>query len=142
MQITNFSDYALRSLIYLASIPKDQMASVTEVSELFDVSRNHMVKVINKLGHLGYIKTVRGKNGGIKLLKPAAEISVGAVLRDIEPLQLLDCSVEFCHITPACRLKSKLAQAKEAFLQELDQCSIESLLTDNSELLILLSRPE
>jgi Rrf2 family nitric oxide-sensitive transcriptional repressor len=142
MQLTNFSDYALRSLIYLASLPSDQLTSITEVSELFGVSRNHMVKVINKLGHLGYVKTIRGKNGGIKLLKNADEISVGAVIRDIEPLQLVDCSVEFCHITPACRLKAKLAEAKEAFLRELDNCSLQELLTDNSELLILLTKPE
>ncbi|EDP58282.1 nitric oxide-sensing transcriptional repressor NsrR [Vibrio sp. AND4] len=141
MQLTSFTDYALRTLIYLASLPKDELTNITEVTDLFGVSRNHMVKVINRLGQLGYVHTVRGKNGGIRLLKAPQEITVGGVVRDLEPLDLVNCSVEFCHITPACRLKEKLAQAKMAFMAELDGCTIEELLRDNSELLILLTRP-
>jgi len=141
MQLTSFTDYALRTLIFLASLPEDELTSITEVTDLFGVSRNHMVKVINRLGQLGYVHTVRGKNGGIRLMKPASEITVGGVVRDLEPLDLVNCGVDFCHITPACRLKDKLAKAKSAFLAELDSCTIESLLSDNSELLILLARP-
>jgi len=141
MQLTNFTDYALRTLIYLASLPEGELTNITEVTDLFKVSRNHMVKVINRLGQLGYVHTVRGKNGGIRLLKSPDSISVGQVVRDLEPLDLVNCSVEHCHITPACRLKEKLAKAKSAFLKELDDCTIESLLTDNSELLVLLTRP-
>ncbi len=141
MQLTSFTDYALRTLIYLASLPKDELTNITEVTDLFGVSRNHMVKVINRLGQLGYVHTVRGKNGGIRLLKAPKEITVGGVVRDLEPLDLVNCSVEFCHITPACPLKEKLAKAKMAFLAELDGCTIEELLSDNSELLILLARP-
>ena len=128
-------------MIYLASLPKDELTNITEVTDLFGVSRNHMVKVINRLGQLGYVHTVRGKNGGIRLMKAPQEITVGGVVRDLEPLDLVNCSVEFCHITPACRLKEKLAKAKMAFLAELDGCTIEELLSDNSELLILLTRP-
>ncbi|AUI87163.1 transcriptional repressor NsrR [Vibrio azureus] len=141
MQLTSFTDYAIRTLLFLASLPKDELTNITEVTNLFGVSRNHMVKVINRLGHLGYIQTVRGKNGGIRIMKPANDILVGQVVRDLEPLELLNCSVEACHITPACRLKSKLAKAKMAFLTELDNCTIADLLNDNSELLILLARP-
>lgn len=141
MQLTSFTDYALRTLIYLASLPKDELTNITEVTDLFGVSRNHMVKVINRLGQLGYVHTVRGKNGGICLMKPAKAITIGGVVRDLEPLDLVNCSVEFCHITPACRLKEKLAQAKMAFLAALDDCTIEDLITDNSDLLILLTRP-
>ncbi|CAH0535867.1 nitric oxide-sensing transcriptional repressor NsrR [Vibrio marisflavi] len=140
MQLTNFTDYALRTLIYLASLPEEQLTNITEVTELFGVSRNHMVKVINRLGQLDYVHTVRGKNGGIRLLRDSSDITVGQVVRDLEPLDLVNCSVEHCHITPACRLKEKLAKAKSAFLAELDDVSIKSLLTDNSELLILLTR--
>ncbi|CAH0533599.1 HTH-type transcriptional repressor NsrR [Vibrio stylophorae] len=141
MQLTSFTDYALRTLIFLASLPDERRTSISEVSALFDVSRNHMVKVINKLGHLGYIRTVRGKNGGIQLMVAANAITVGQVIRDLEPLTLVNCSVEFCHITPACRLKEKLAQAKNVFLAELEHCTIADLLNDNQELLILLSPP-
>ncbi len=140
MQLTSFTDYGIRTLIFLASLPEEELSNITEVTELFGVSRNHMVKVINRLAQLGYVHTVRGKNGGIRLLKSADAITVGAVVRDLEPLDLIDCSVEACHITPACRLKEKLAKAKQAFLAELDDCTIADLLNDNSELIILLAR--
>ncbi|KYN82643.1 nitric oxide-sensing transcriptional repressor NsrR [Vibrio cidicii] len=140
MQLTSFTDYGLRTLIYLASLPENQLTNITEVTDLFSVSRNHLVKVINRLGQLGYIQTVRGKNGGIRLNRPASTISVGEVVRDLEPLVLVNCSTEFCHITPACRLKERLARAKQAFLAELDQCTIDDLLSDNAELMILLAR--
>ncbi len=141
MQLTSFTDYSLRTLIFLASLPDEELSNISEISQLFSVSRNHMVKVVNRLGQLGYLHTVRGKNGGVRLSKSADEISVGEIVRALEPLELVNCSVEFCHITPACRLKNKLAQAKLAFLAELDDCTIQDLLADNSELLILLTRP-
>ncbi|UIP29122.1 nitric oxide-sensing transcriptional repressor NsrR [Photobacterium sp. TLY01] len=141
MQLTNFTDYGLRALILLGALPDGELTSISHVSDTFAVSRNHMVKIINKLGQLGYVKTVRGKNGGICLAMPASDIIVGQVVRDLEPLQVVNCAPEFCHITPACRLKSYLAKAKDAFLAELDQCTITDLLADNQELLILLTRP-
>ncbi|WP_300174921.1 nitric oxide-sensing transcriptional repressor NsrR [uncultured Aliivibrio sp.] len=140
MQLTNFTDFGLRALIYLASLPKDELTSITIVTETFDVSRNHMVKIINKLGQEGYVKTVRGKNGGISLGQPADQIIIGDVIRSIEPLQVVNCAPDFCHITSACRLKSALANAKQAFLNELDNYTIQDMLTDNNELLILLQR--
>ncbi|WP_021022962.1 nitric oxide-sensing transcriptional repressor NsrR [Salinivibrio costicola] len=141
MQLTSFTDYGLRTLIFLASLPEGELTNITEVTRLFGVSRNHMVKVINRLGQLGYIQTVRGKNGGIRLLQAPTAITVGQVVRDLEPLELVNCSVEFCHITPACRLKDRLAKAKQAFLNELDTCTIDALINDNRELMILLTRP-
>lgn len=140
MQLTNFTDFGLRALIYLASLPEGELTSITVVTETFDVSRNHMVKIINKLGQEGFIKTVRGKNGGVCLGRPADQIVIGEVIRSIEPFNIVNCAPEFCHITPACRLKTALAKAKQAFLDELDQHTIQDMLTENNELLILLKR--
>ncbi|CAM3112698.1 nitric oxide-sensing transcriptional repressor NsrR [Vibrio rarus] len=140
MQITSFTDYAIRTLIYLASLKDDELTNITKVSEVFDISRNHMVKIVNKLGQKGFIKTIRGKNGGIRLNQPVDKINIGNVVRELEPLMVINCSPEFCHITPACRLKSYLHQAKEAFLQELDKCHLNDLVGDNSQLMILLSK--
>ena len=103
MQLTSFTDYGLRALIYMASLPDGRMTSISEVTEVYGVSRNHMVKIINQLSRAGYVMAVRGKNGGIRLGKPAKTIRVGDVVRDLEPLSLVNCSSEFCHITPACR---------------------------------------
>ncbi len=140
MQLTNFTDFGLRALIYLASLPQNELTSISIVTETFGVSRNHMVKIINKLGQEGYVKTVRGKNGGICLGKPANQIIIGNVIRAIEPLQVVNCAPDFCHITSMCRLKSAVAKAKQAFLDELDNYTIQDMLTDNDELLILLNR--
>ncbi|MGF1726331.1 nitric oxide-sensing transcriptional repressor NsrR [Photobacterium nomapromontoriensis] len=141
MQLTSFTDYGLRALIYLATLPQGELASITKVTDVYGVSRNHMVKIINRLGQLGYIETVRGKNGGIRLGMPAEKVIIGDVVRAIEPLQIVNCSEEFCHITPACRLKGMLFSARQAFLDELDRHSLASLIDDNPPLRVLLDRP-
>lgn len=141
MQLTSFTDYGLRALIYLATLPQGELASITKVTEVYGVSRNHMVKIINKLGQLGYVETVRGKNGGIRLGKPAEQIIIGEVVRAIEPLQIVNCSEEFCHITPACRLKGVLFTARQAFLDELDNHTLADMINDNPPLRVLLDQP-
>ena len=138
MQLTSFTDYGLRALIFLASLPADQMTSITEVSETYNVSRNHMVKIINQLSRSGYVAAVRGKNGGIRLGRPAGEIIIGEVVREMEPLQLVNCSTEFCHITSACRLKKALYDAVQCFLQELDKYNLADLVENNHPLYKLL----
>ncbi|WP_437610163.1 nitric oxide-sensing transcriptional repressor NsrR [Erwinia sp. V71] len=138
MQLTSFTDYGLRALIYMASLPDDRMTSITEVSETYNVSRNHMVKIINQLSRCGYVAAVRGKNGGIRLGKPAEEIVIGQVVREMEPLQLVNCSHEFCHITSACRLKQALYDAVQCFLRELDKYTLADLVEDNHPLYKLL----
>ncbi len=138
MQLTNFTDYGIRALIYLAALPEGELTSIQVVSDTFGVSKNHMIKIINKLGQLGYVKTIRGKNGGIRLGMPADSIVIGEVVRDIEPLQVVNCSPDFCHITPACRLKLHLDNAKRAFLAELNKCTLADMINDNTELVPLL----
>lgn len=139
MQLTSFTDYGLRALLFLAALPQDELSNIQSVSERFQVPKNHLIKIINKLSQLGYIKAVRGKHGGIRLGKPAEAIIIGDVIRDLEPLTLIDCSKKSCHITSACRLKVALAQAKEAFLAELDKYTIADMLESNDELLLLLT---
>lgn len=117
MQLTSFTDYGLRALIYMASLPEGRMTSISEVTDVYGVSRNHMVKIINQLSRAGYVTAVRGKNGGIRLGKPASAIRIGDVVRELEPLSLVNCSSEFCHITPACRLKQALSKAVQVFLR-------------------------
>lgn len=141
MQLTSFTDYGLRALIYLATLPQGELASITKVTEVYGVSRNHMVKIINKLGQLGYVETVRGKNGGIRLGMPADNIVIGDVVRAIEPLQIVNCSEDFCHITPACKLKGILFDARQAFLNELDNHTLSEMIDDNPPLRVLLGQP-
>ncbi|CNC54799.1 transcriptional repressor NsrR [Yersinia pseudotuberculosis] len=138
MQLTSFTDYGLRALIYMASLPDGQMTSISQVTEVYGVSRNHMVKIINQLSRVGLVTAVRGKNGGIRLGKPADQILIGDVVRQMEPLTLVNCSSDFCHITPACRLKQVLNQAVQSFLNELDNYTLADMVKDNSPLYKLL----
>lgn len=143
MQLTSFTDYGLRALIYLAALPEGQMTSISEVTETYGVSRNHMVKIINQLSRAGYVAAVRGKNGGIRLGKPARTIVIGEVVRTMEPLQLVNCHPDFCHITSACRLKKAIHDAVQVFLAELDNYTLADLVDDNQPLykLLLVERP-
>ncbi|CCJ74079.1 Nitrite-sensitive transcriptional repressor NsrR [Cronobacter condimenti 1330] len=122
----------------MASLPEGRMTSISEVTQVYGVSRNHMVKIINQLSRAGYVTAVRGKNGGIRLGKPAATIRIGDVVRELEPLSIVNCSSAFCHITPACRLKQVLGDAVGRFLQELDNYTLADLVQENQPLYKLL----
>ncbi len=119
MQITRFSDYALRVLIYLAAEP-ERASKIAQIAQRYDISRNHLMKVVHRLGALGYVETFRGKNGGIRLARAPQEINVGALLRETESgSALIECfGVDNrCVITPVCRLKHILAEALDCFYQ-------------------------
>ena len=120
MQLTSFTDYGLRALIYMASLPEGRMTSISEVTEVYGVSRNHMVKIINQLSRAGFVTAIRGKNGGIRLGKPAKDIGIGDVVRELEPLSLVNCSSDFAHIPRAYQLKRSFSKAAQIFLRELD----------------------
>ncbi|WP_298444634.1 nitric oxide-sensing transcriptional repressor NsrR [uncultured Ferrimonas sp.] len=142
MQLTSFSDFAFRALLYLGTLPEGELTSISKVTDVYGVSRNHMVKVVNKLGHAGFVTTIRGKNGGIKLAMKPEAIVLGEVVRALEPLKLVDCSNPFCHIVPACKLKNVLVEAGNAFLATLDNYTLADMLgSDRDELLVLLQPP-
>jgi len=127
MRLTLYTDYSLRVLLYLA-YKKDKMVTITELAEFYEVSRNHLVKVVHNLGIQGYILTTRGKNGGLRLGRPANEIVIGDVVRKMEPdFELLECfnvATDHCVITKSCSLKSVLIGARDDFLKTLDQYTI------------------
>jgi len=140
MQLTHYTDYSLRVLIYLSLPENDQRVTITKIAEHFKIPRNHLVKVVHKLGLLNYISTTRGKNGGISLQMAAAEIRIGDVVRSMEArLEVVDCnSPSPCPIKPNCQLKSILDQAGEAFLNVLDRYTIEDLQHQPEQLKVLL----
>ncbi|MCX7109960.1 MAG: Rrf2 family transcriptional regulator [Proteobacteria bacterium] len=128
MQLTQFSDFSFRVLIYLARLPEPGMATILEISEYFKISRNHLVKVVNNLANQGFILTTRGKGGGLKLGRPAHSISVGEVFRSSEPtLDLVECfnmKTNQCCIARACGLKGELYEARQAFMAVLDKYTL------------------
>ena len=132
MRLTTFTDYTIRVLIYLAMHP-DELTTVAELAQRYEISRNHLTKVIHHLGQQGYIETLRGKGGGVRLATSAADINLRILIRETEKNSaLVECfapSVNHCKITSACRLSGVLHEAQEAFYQVLDKYSVSDLVT-------------
>lgn len=129
MQLTRFSDYALRVLMY-AHAADDRLVTIEEIASSYRISKAHLMKVVNALTRAGYLKAVRGRTGGLTLSRPAAEIRLGDVVRATEPdFELVECfsTGSQCVIDDCCRLPAILRRALGAFLAELDQHTVASI---------------
>ncbi len=131
MQLTRFTDYSLRVLIYLGSHP-ESLATVGTIASEYDISRHHLTRVVHQLGLRGYIETARGKGGGFRLARAPERIRIGDVVRDMESgFELAECfrpGESTCRLLPACALKPVLAEAGRAFLASLDRHTLADLL--------------
>jgi len=143
MHITQHTDYALRVLIHLGS-NTDRVVTIREISACFDISRSHLMKVVNQLIREKFVIGTRGNGGGLRLGYAAAAIVVGDVVRRVEPdMKLVECFAEGCNciLDPNCKLKSTLANALQAFLRALDQVTLADLLgTPETKLLQVIRR--
>lgn len=130
MHITRYTDYSLRVLIYLAN-NNDELATINQIAQSYNISKNHLMKIVQQLNLKGYLLAIRGKNGGIKLNRPASEINIGALVREVEERNnLVECfgPDNKCVITPSCQLKNMFAEAQESFFKTLDNYVLEDLL--------------
>lgn len=130
MRLTNFSDYALRLLMYAAA-QKDRLITIEEASQVYGISRAHLMKIANTLTRAGYLKAVRGRSGGLELAKRPEKIGLGDVIRMTEPdFSLVECmgSGDQCIITSRCRLRSVLKEALKAFVETLDRYTLADLM--------------
>lgn len=131
MQLTSYTDYSLRALLYIAKHP-DRLVTVSEITEHYAVSRNHMVKVVHNLGSHGFIQTVRGKSGGMRLAKEADTIFIADVVRLTEPhMNIQECfsrETNTCPLIDNCKLMGVLYKARRAFMKELEEQSLADLL--------------
>jgi Rrf2 family nitric oxide-sensitive transcriptional repressor len=130
MRLTNFSDYALRLLMYAAA-QKDRLVTIEEASEAYGISRTHLMKIANTLTRAGYLKAVRGRSGGLELAKRPEKIRLGDVIRTTEPdFSIVECftSGDQCVITSRCRLRGILKEALNAFLETLDRYTLADLM--------------
>ena len=141
MQLTLFTDYALRTLTYLALQPERRLSTITEVAEKFDISRNHVVKIVHQLGVKGYIETVRGKHGGIRLARSSEEINLRDVVSDMENVScVLDCHRDGCLLNSSCRFQGIMRKAMRAFLDVLGEFSLADLVKDKERMCGLLGK--
>lgn len=137
MRLTLWTDYALRTLIYLAT-KGDELSTIAEIAKSFGVSKTHLMKVVNELAQQGYIEALRGKGGGIRLARRAEDINVGAVVRETEEdFAVMGCLAEqdFCRIETCCVLRHALFDATRAFLATLEAYTLADLVAPRRQLM-------
>jgi Rrf2 family transcriptional regulator, nitric oxide-sensitive transcriptional repressor len=140
MKLTQYTDYALRVMIHLAAHP-DRLVSIRQIAEAYTISQNHLMKVVHDLGRAGFVTTLRGRNGGLRLARPAEEISIGAIVRHTEGHGLpVNCNG--CLIAPACGLPSVLVEAMEAFMTVLDRYRLHELARQPEHMRRLFGLPD
>jgi len=139
MQLTKYTDYALRTLMFLGIQGSDSRVTITQVSDHFDIPRNHLIKIVHHLGKVGFIDTVRGKGGGIRLGMPAERINLRTLIETTEEtLQPVNCGQPHCPIVGDCRLQGILFDAQEAFLRELGKYTLADICAEPDNMTRLL----
>ncbi|WP_317931519.1 Rrf2 family transcriptional regulator [Halioxenophilus sp. WMMB6] len=130
MQLTKHTDYAFRTLIYLAS-NRDQLSNIQTIADTFELSKSHLMKVVNKLVNLGWVESVRGKKGGVRLAQEPYQIGVADVIMKMEQtLSPINCESPLCTINSACTLKPVLWQAQQEYLRFLKKYTLADVLND------------
>ena len=143
MRLTTFSDYALRVLVYLG-VRDGELATVAGIAAAYGISANHLVKVVHHLGRHGYVETLRGKGGGMRLARAPERINLGELVRGAEEKRLVECfdpASSTCRIESACVLRGVLGEALEAFFAVLDRHTLADLLRPGRKLARVLVLP-
>jgi Rrf2 family nitric oxide-sensitive transcriptional repressor len=145
MQLTLFTDYSMRALMYLAA-HTDRVCTIKDISEIFGISHNHMIKVVHKLSRLGYIKSRKGKNGGLRLAKHPREINLRQLIIELEAtFHLVECfNIEknACHIISSCKLKNILHEALSSFFCTLEKYTLNDAMINPHHFAISISPPK
>ncbi|GAB2189358.1 RrF2 family transcriptional regulator [Sessilibacter sp. MAH2] len=132
MQLTKHTDFAFRTLIYLAS-HRDSLATIQIIAETFDLSKSHLMKVVNKLVNIGWVESIRGKKGGIRLAVEPHEIGVADVIVKMEQtLAPINCESPMCILNGNCALKGHLWQAQQEYMKYLKKLTLADVLHDTN----------
>lgn len=128
MQLSRFTDYTLRVLLYTA-VNNERLTTLSEIADFYQISIEHLRKVVHALSKSGYLETFRGKNGGIRLAKAPNEINLGAIVSQSEGIgPLVDCGGQDCKLTSFCSLQRVFAEAQNAFMETLHQYTLAEML--------------
>ena len=144
LRLTRYSDYSLRVLMYLALCP-GQLVTIDEISRAYDISKTHLTKVVHDLGRAGYVETIRGRGGGLRLAGDPVDIGVGEVVRHTEGsfdlVECFDSATSRCRLASVCTLHGVLDEALDAFLATLDQYTLADLVARRKRALLRLLMP-
>jgi len=142
MQLKKYTDYSLRVLIFVGLKNNNELASIKEIADVYDISHNHLGKIVHELAKLELLESIRGRNGGFRLAKDPGEINIGKLIRllesDFNLLECFDRGTNHCVISPGCTLKHALNRALHAFYQVLDGYTLKDLIENEQELLGLM----
>lgn len=142
MRLTMYTDYSLRVLLYVGVKGRDELSTVQEISDKYNISKNHLTKVTHELGKMGIIETVRGRGGGIRLKMDPQDINIGKTVRktedDFHLVECFNCEINQCVITPVCRLKGVLHEALAAYFKVLDSYTLADFVENNEGLASIL----
>lgn len=137
MRLTDYTDYSLRTLMYLG-MQNDRLVTIQDIADAYDISKSHLMKVVHQLGLAGMVETIRGRSGGLRLGKPPEEINIGDVVRRTEPdFMMVECfnrEVNECVLSPSCALQGVLSKATKAYLEVLSGYTLADLLRDSHSL--------
>ncbi|HEX7635023.1 MAG TPA: Rrf2 family transcriptional regulator [Noviherbaspirillum sp.] len=137
MRLTDYTDYSLRTLIYLG-LNRDRLVTIQDIADTYGISKSHLMKVVHQLGLTGLVETIRGRSGGLRLNKEPKDINIGDVVRSTEPdFMMVECfnrTGNGCILSPSCELQSVLRQATAAYLEVLDGVTLAHLLRNSSSL--------
>ncbi len=134
MKLTKHTDFAFRTLLFLAAQPREQFSSIQQVCDFYDISANHISKVVMHLVRLGYVEALRGKGGGIRLGRQPEDIRLLDVVTEFETtLRPINCSEQPCRIIRSCKLKGVLGNAMQAFLDSLAPYTLADMLSSDNE---------
>ncbi|CAA0079289.1 HTH-type transcriptional repressor NsrR [Zhongshania aliphaticivorans] len=141
MKLSKQTDYAFRTLIFLGHLPEGQLSTIQHICTYYNISSNHVSKVVMHLVRLGYIEAIRGKGGGIRLCMPAKKISLVDVLKQFETtLKPIDCKEQPCRIIRSCKLKGVLEDALQAFIDTLKPYTLADILDEETRAILLVDK--
>lgn len=137
MRLTSYTDYALRTLMYLA-LNRERLITIGDIAQAHGIAKNHLTKVAHQLGTLGFVETVRGRSGGLRLGQEPADIRIGDVVRQTESdfymASCFDANAPGCRYAAGCELRGALARATNAFLEVLDNLTLEQMVARDPQL--------
>jgi len=142
MQLTKHTDFSLRVLIFLSLQEDNSLVTIDDIAEHFNILKNHLTKIVHKLSKYGYVKTVRGKNGGICLARSPDQMNLGAIIKEMETnTEIVNCEKPACPLHMNCVLKGVLNEAQLAFFTTLEQYTLADISKPQQKIKNLLSWP-
>ncbi len=139
LKLTKKTDYALMSINYMSYRKDLFVANTRSIAEIYNIPRELLAKILQKLAKEGFIESQNGPKGGYTLLKDPSEITLGEVIRAIEgPIQIVRCieGDSTCSQTEQCTIQSPLRKIESHIVDYLDTITIDKIISETTDELL------